>query len=94
VTLITNSSVNNTFIMQAPRKGVRKTLIADPNSTGDIVVAQASTSVFWFGSTSNIATFSTGAGVKVMDLVGMSATEWAIVSRTTGVTLAASTVSG
>lgn len=93
VTTIANSSANNTFVLNAPVQGLRKTIIADPNSTGEIVVVGPTTTVLFYGSTNNIATFSTGTGVKVLDLIGISATSWAIVSRTTGITLAASTLS-
>lgn len=94
VTTITASSAGTAqFAIQGPTAGVRKTIIVDPNSTEDVVVVNQTTSVTFFGTTANIATFSTGAGVKSLELVGLSTTSWAVVSKTTGVTLTGSTLS-
>lgn len=92
-TIAASGSGTQSFAIQEPVKGVRKTIIVDPNSTADVRVVNQTTGITFFGSTHNIVTFSTGTGVKVLQLIGLSTTSWGIVSRTTGVTTAASTVS-
>lgn len=93
VTTITASgSGTQTFGLQSPVKGVRKTILVDLNSTADVAVALNSTTTTFYGTTANLATFSTGVGVKALELVGLSTSSWAVVSQTTGVTLSGSTV--
>lgn len=94
VTTIANSSVNNTWVLNAPKVGLRKDILFDSNSTGDLVLIMPTTSITYFGSTSNQVTASTGAGVKYLNLVGLSTSVWGILGRSTGLTFAASTLSG
>lgn len=82
------------FIMDAPVQGLRKTLLADPNSTRQVAVYNVSTGITFFGSTANALLFSTGTGYRSVELVGISATQWGVTAQTTGVTLIASTISG
>jgi hypothetical protein len=94
VTVLTNSSANNTFVLDSPVAGLRKDILVDPNSTGEVSVVNRSTATIFFGSTTNSVVFSTGTGVKLLNLVGLSSASWGIVGRSTGLTFAASTVSG
>ena len=96
VTSVTNSSdVDQTYLVgSAPQTGLRLTILGNMDSTGILIIGQASSAITFYGSTNNLITLTTGAGVKVMDLVGLSATSWGIISETTGITLSASTVSG
>lgn len=80
------------FFLNAPKKGLRKSIVVDLNSTRQVAVYNASTAVTFFGSTNNAVTFSTGVGVKWLELVGTSATVWAVASQSTGVTLSGSTI--
>lgn len=80
------------FKLQAPQKGLRKTIVADLNSTRTVSVFNASTACTFFGSTNNAVTFSTGTGLKWVNLVGVSTASWAITGVSTGATLSASTV--
>jgi hypothetical protein len=81
------------FIMDNPTGGgLRKTLVVDPNSTREVAVYNASTAVTFFGSTGNALVFSTGAGTKQVELVSLSATQWAFTARSTGVTVSATTI--
>jgi hypothetical protein len=82
------------FLLQEPQKGLRKTVIADLNSTREVAIHNNSTASVFFGSTFNAATFSTGTGIKWIDFVGISNTQWALAGRSTGVTLSASTIGG
>jgi len=96
VTTLTNSSdVDQTYLVgSAPQTGLRKTILGLMESTGVLIIGQASSSITFFGSTNNLITLTTGAGVKSIDLVGLSATSWGVISETTGLTFSASTVSG
>jgi hypothetical protein len=77
------------YQMDAPTKGLRKTLVVNAGSTRTVSVDNASTAVTFFGSTEDGISFSTGAGkYRSIELVGLSATQWAVVAQTTGVTLA------
>jgi hypothetical protein len=79
------------FKMASPEVGITKTLVVDVGSTREVKVqVGATTAVTIFGTTHNNVTFSTGAGrYRNLSLVGLSATQWAVVSRSTGVTLSA-----
>lgn len=96
VTTITSAgsgtTVEHAFLMNAPTKGVRKAILVDPNSTRTVGVYNASTAVTYFGSTANALAFSTGAGTREVNLIGLSTSQWAVVSKSTGVTLVASTI--
>lgn len=81
------------FVLKSPEKGLRKTIVADLNSTRTVSVFNQSTAHTFFGSTNNALTFSTGLGLKWVNLVGVSTSQWAVTSVSTGVTLSASTVS-
>lgn len=94
VTVITNSSADNRWVLNYPKVGLRKNILFDSNSTGDLVLIQPTTTVIFYGSTSNQVTASTGAGVKYLDLIGLSTTVWGVLGRSTGLTFAASTLSG
>ena len=84
---------NHGFILEAPEKGLRKTIVADLNSTRTVTIYNESTAHTFFGSTSNSVAFTTGTGLKWVNLVGVSTSVWAVTSASTGVTIAASTVS-
>ncbi len=96
VTTISNSSdVDQTYLVGlAPQTGLRKTILGQMDSTGVLIVGQASSAITFYGSTNNLITLTTGAGVKAIDLFGLSATSWGIISPTSGLTFSASTVSG
>lgn len=84
---------NHGFILKSPEKGLRKTIVADLNSTRTVTIYNQSTAHTFFGSTANSLAFSTGTGLKWVNLVGTSTSVWAVTSASTGVTIAASTVS-
>lgn len=92
-TIAASGAGSQTFVIQSPTAGIRKNIVVDTNSTADVRVINQTTAITFYGSTHNIVTFSTGTGVKALSLVGVSNTSWAIVSRTTGITTAASTLS-
>lgn len=89
ITSIVNASTDDkTYSFgSAPRLGMRKTLIIDALSTGSVIIGQASTAITFHGSTYGTMTFSTGATAKACEMVGMSATSWAVTSQTTGLVL-------
>lgn len=88
----TGTTVKN-WIMARPVKGINKSIMVDPNSTGVVQIVNYSTTVTYFGTTGNALTFSTGAGTKKVHLVGLSSAVWGITAQSTGVTVAATTVS-
>ena len=99
VTTITSAgsgtAANHGFILQSPVKGIPKTLLVDCNSTRTVTVYAESTATTFFGSTTNSVVFSTGTGLRHLDLVGLSTSQWGITSQSsTGLTLVGSTVSG
>jgi hypothetical protein len=97
VTTITStaggSTAEHAFVLKKPVKGLRKTLLVDPNSTREVLVVADSTTHTLFGSTGNALRFSTGAGTKRAELIGLSATQWALLHASTGVTVVGSTKS-
>lgn len=71
------------YTMQAPRKGLQKTLVVDVGSTREVAVALGGTV---YGTANNTATFSTGAGRwRNLSLVGLSTGSWAVTGASTGV---------
>jgi hypothetical protein len=92
VTTINSDSTSgtNSFTMDDPiHGGTHKYIAVTLGTTDSVVLASASTTVTFFGSTNATVTFSTGAGEKHLGLVSVSATEWAVVSQSTGVTFSA-----
>ena len=96
-TVITSAASGSTgthgFIMDKPTAGVQKSIVVDANSTRVVQVFNASTGVTFLSSTGNSIAFSTGTGVKFVSLLGLSTSQWAITSQSTGVTTPGSTVS-
>lgn len=92
-TLVSNTSdvADKAYKLAAPVKGIEKTLIIRSNSTTVITVRSVSTGVVFFPTTGNLITATSGAKAFI-SLVGLSATEWGIVSRSTGLTVAGSTL--
>lgn len=91
VTLITAATTagSNAFTLGAPKTaGVHK-YVAVTLGTTDSVAVSLSTAVAFWGSTNSTVTFSTGAGEKHLALVAASATSWAVLSQSTGVTFSA-----
>lgn len=90
VTTFTNGSDDKTYSMGAPIVGLEKVLVADISSTGVTTVITDSTTTTIFGTTNTAIAFSTGAGrYRNVSLVGLSTSQWAVVSSSTGVTLSA-----
>lgn len=93
VTTITSAgsgtAADHGFSLQSPVQGIRKTLFVDPNSTRTVTVNLNSSSVSFLGESTGADSlvFSTGSGTRSVDLVGLSTSQWAIVGRTTGVTV-------
>ena len=97
VTYITSTAggtaATHAYGLQNPQAGLRKVILADVNSTREVKVITASTTVLFYGSTNNAIIFSTGAVLpKRIELVGLSGTEWAVIQTSTGVSLAGSTI--
>lgn len=78
--------------MDKPKKGLVKTLVVDPNSSAPMQINNYSTTITFFGTTGNALLFSTGAGVRDVTLIGLSSAQWAMTSRSTGVTITATTI--
>lgn len=91
VSKFVNTAANDkVYGMGAPIVGLENTLIADLQGLGSVTVNTDSTATTIFGTTNTQIAFSTGAGrYRHLQLVGLSTSEWAIVSSSTGVTLAA-----
>ena len=80
----------NVFVLGAPKTGgVHKYIAVTLGTTDSVVVTTDSTTTTFWGSTNAIVTFSTGAGEKYLNLVAASATSWAVVGVSTGVTFSA-----
>lgn len=92
VTTITSASTvgTNTFAMASPKSGgVHKYFAVTAGTTDGPTLSHSSTAVTYFGSTNGTVTFSTGTGEKFLALVATSATEWAVIGQSTGVTFSA-----
>lgn len=72
------------FTLAAPVKGVRKTLLVEVTSTKAVSVRTPTSVATFLGSTKNSFSFATGSTYtsppRSVELVGMSATQWAIIS--------------
>ena len=89
VTFITATTQEDYKFAAAPRKGLRKTIVATVGSTRDLRVLQATTTVTYYGTTHSTVTFSSGVGAKTLSLIGVSTAQWAITAKSTGVTTSA-----
>lgn len=96
VTAITSAgsgtAATHGFKIRKPVKGMRKAILVDPNSTREVAIYNLSTTITFFGSTANALVFSTGAGHRKIELIGLSATQWGILAQSTGITLIGSTI--
>lgn len=91
-TTITHSSAGDkAFRLSAPLPGVEKHIFVRSASTAVVTIRSNSTAVTFFPTTSNLLTCTSGAKVSVQ-LIGLSATQWGIQARSTGVALAGSTL--
>ncbi len=90
-TLVNTTDDSAFFVIDLPVQGIRKTVIVDMESTGLVTLISPTTLITFLGSTGNAVVFTTGATPKSVELVGISATQWAVSSQSTGVTLAGST---
>ncbi len=90
-TLLNTTDDSPFFVIDLPVQGVRKSVLADMDSTGIVTLISPTTLITFFGSTANAIVFTTGATPKSVELVGISATQWGVVSQSTGVSLAGST---
>lgn len=80
----------NAFTMDDPvQGGTHKFVAVTLGTTAQVSLASNSTTVTFFGSTNGTVTFSTGTGEKFLSLVSVSASEWAVVGQSTGVTFSA-----
>lgn len=92
VTTITHSSAGDkAYELSLPTAGIEKHIFVRSASTAVITIRSASTAVVFFPTTSNLITCTSGAKVS-LQLIGLSATQWAIQARSTGVALAGSTL--
>ena len=80
------------FVMRSPKTGLLKTVVVNVDSTREVILCTNSTTVLFYGSTHNIATFSTGNAFRSIALVGLSTSSWGVLAKSTGVTLSASTI--
>lgn len=83
------ASTQEDYKIDFPRKGLRKTIIATVGSTRDLRLLQQTTAITYLGSTHSTVTFSSGTGVKTLNLIGVSTSQWVITSKSTGVTTSA-----
>ena len=90
VTTIASAASGSTgihgFKLQSPHKGLRKTIVVDLNSTREVRILPQSTAVTFFGANNDTVTFSTGTGLRWLELVGTSDTQWAVTNASTGAT--------
>lgn len=71
------------YTMEAPRKGLVKSLVVSVGSTREVAVALGGTV---YGTADTTATFSTGAGNRRnLTLVGLSTGTWAVTAASTGI---------
>lgn len=83
VTVIdSNSTAPDVYQMDAPRPGLRKTIVAVSGSTaGNITVNNASTSVTFLNSTNDGIAFTGGPSLlQSASLIGISTSQWAVIS--------------
>lgn len=89
---------DNIFLLPAPPAvGITKTIVVDVNTTDAVDIVGATTTITFFGSTSNLIRFSTGAVLPKRCILSSRSTSstggWAVEYLSTGVTIAGSTVS-
>ena len=95
VSFINSNSTAGSNIWRLPKPryvGDQKKILVDQGTTDAVGVCHQSTaSVFW-GSTLNLATATTGAETRSLELIARTTSAWGILGRSTGWTLSASTV--
>lgn len=92
VTTGEGTAANLVYTLAEPIAGVRKTIIADLNSTKTVEVRTLTSAAVFFGSTKNAVLFSTGSTFPPtnVELLGFSSVQWAVMDiRTPGSTAAA-----
>ncbi len=96
VTVITSTDNTGVYQLPTPHSGLEKTVVVDfTGATGNLTIANKTTSIVFNGTTANIITVSSSETTLILSLVGVSATQWAVASSTgSGVTLSGSTVTG
>ena len=83
VTTGEGTAANLTYTMDSPvYAGIRKTIIADLNSTKEVTIRTASSAGTFYGTTKNSITFATASTkpATVAELVSYSSVRWAVVS--------------
>lgn len=93
MTIITATATGLVYQLPAPKQGLRKHIVVDYNgATGNLVLANPTTTDFILGTTANTITVSSSANVAI-DLMGMSTAGWsANFASTAKVAFAGSTV--
>jgi len=85
VTTGEGTAANLVYTLEAPTKGIHKIIAADLNSTKLVSVRTLTSAATFFGSTKNSFAFTTGStyAPSVIDLYGLSATQWLIADAAT-----------
>jgi hypothetical protein len=84
VTVVTATATGVVYTLPTPSAGLQKTVVIDyTGATGNVSVVNPTTAIFFNGSTANIITVTSSQEQAVIQLTGVSATQWAAVGSIT-----------